>query len=45
MIIYDHGGKEWYQYGKKHRDNDQPAIIFANGIKWYYHDGERYHST
>lgn len=26
--------------GRRHRDNDQPAIIFANGSRYWYEDGE-----
>ena len=32
-------GKIWYQNGKYHRDNDQPAMINADGSKrWYQND-------
>lgn len=28
----------WYQYGRLHRDNDEPAIIFPDGKKqWFKH--------
>ena len=33
------GEKRWYQNGVSHRDNDQPAVIYANGSKfWYQND-------
>ena len=32
--------KYWYQNGEYHRDNDQPAIIYANGEKRWYQNGK-----
>jgi len=26
-VIYPSGDKEWYRYGKLHRDGDEPAVI------------------
>jgi hypothetical protein len=40
LEIYADGSKHWYQNGKRHRDNDQPAVILANGIKQWYQNGE-----
>jgi len=34
--------KEWYKYGKLHRDNDKPAIVWDNGSKAWYKSG-KYH--
>jgi hypothetical protein len=29
----------WYQHGKKHRDNDEPAVICLDGTReWHKHD-------
>ena len=36
------GTKNWYKEGKLHRDNDQPAIIEANGTKYWCKDGVQY---
>ena len=35
-IIDEFGTKRWYQNGKLHRNNDQPAIIESNGKQWWY---------
>jgi hypothetical protein len=32
--------KEWYNDGKRHRDNDKPAIIGYDGSESWYKDGE-----
>ena len=34
------GNLFWYREGKIHRDGDQPAIIYANGIQKWYKDGK-----
>src|ERR1700761_1545248 len=36
------GRLEWHQYGKYHRDGDQPAVVDANGDQAWYQHGERY---
>ena len=32
----------WYKKNKRHRDNDQPAIIDYNGCKYWYKDGDQH---
>lgn len=34
--------KYWYLHGKRHRDNDLPAVENANGDKAWYVDGRRH---
>lgn len=36
------GGKLWYQDGKLHRDDDLPAVIWANGNRSWYNKGTPY---
>ncbi len=31
----------WYRYGKNHRDNELPAIIYADGTQVWYINGTR----
>ena len=31
--------QHWFLYGKRHRDNDQPAIIWKDGTSFWYKDG------
>ena len=39
-VYYDkRGGMFWYKNGKLHGNNDQPAIVLANGYKAWYHKG------
>ena len=39
LTIDSNGRKAWFQNGKTHRDNDQPAVIYSNGSKrWYQND-------
>ena len=33
------GSKYWYQNGQRHRDNDQPAVIYPDGTKNWYQNG------
>jgi len=35
----------WYKHGKLHRDNDLPAIVWADGRKYYYKDNVKYTPT
>eukprot|EP01117_Protostelium_nocturnum_P016275 TRINITY_DN6403_c0_g1_i1.p1 TRINITY_DN6403_c0_g1~~TRINITY_DN6403_c0_g1_i1.p1 ORF type:complete len:132 (-),score=37.70 TRINITY_DN6403_c0_g1_i1:261-656(-) len=36
--INSKGDEEWYRMGEYHRNDDLPAIIFANGARiWYEH--------
>ena len=36
------GTQYWYKNGNRHRDNDLPAIIFANGDQIWYKNGKRH---
>ena len=38
--LYNDGEQQWYVHGKLHRDNDQPAIIYANGRREWYQQGQ-----
>jgi hypothetical protein len=33
------GSESWYKDGKRHRDNDLPAVIFSNGGQKWYKEG------
>ena len=33
---------KWFKDGKLHRDNDQPAVILADGTRCWYKDGIKY---
>lgn len=41
-IIFQDGTKEWHVLGKRHRDNDLPAIVHSNGTKEWYVLGKRH---
>lgn len=34
--------EEWYRFGKLHRDNDLPAVCFADGTRDWYQFGQRH---
>jgi hypothetical protein len=34
--------KNWYRYGKRHRDADMPAIDCASGDKYWYWNGQQH---
>jgi antitoxin component YwqK of YwqJK toxin-antitoxin module len=34
------GNQWWFKNGKRHRDNDLPAVIFPNGAQYWYQNGE-----
>ena len=36
------GTQHWLQNGKRHRDHDLPAIIYANGTQYWYQNGLRH---
>ena len=36
------GTKSWFQNGKPHRDNDQPALIYADCAKFWYQNGKQH---
>ena len=33
---------EYWKNGERHRDNDQPAVIWVNGTKEWYQHGKRH---
>jgi hypothetical protein len=35
----------WCYYGKVHRDNDLPAIVYSDGDQIWYRHGVRYHDN
>jgi hypothetical protein len=37
---YSDGDQFWYKNGKRHRDGDLPAVIWANGNQYWYKDGK-----
>ena len=37
---YPNGTKEWYKNDKRHREDDQPAVIWADGTKYWYKNGK-----
>ena len=40
-VIDQNGNKFWYnKEGQRHRDNDLPAIEWANGDKFWYQNGK-----
>jgi hypothetical protein len=41
-IVRKDGSEEWYRDGKKHRDGDEPAEIWADGTKFWYKDGKQH---
>jgi len=41
-MIYDNGTKFWFKNGKKHRDNNLPALIWYNGDVVFYKNGKQY---
>ena len=32
--------KEWYRFGKRHRDHDKPALIYSDGSKQWWVNGK-----
>src|SRR3990167_6095037 len=36
------GTQYWYKNEKRHRENYEPAIIWADGTKYWYKNGKRY---
>jgi hypothetical protein len=39
-VVHDDGTKEWRVNGELHRDNDLPAVEYANGDRAWYTRGE-----
>jgi hypothetical protein len=42
LTISGAGVDKWYQYGKLHRDNDKPAIMYSNGSCEWWVNGKRH---
>jgi hypothetical protein len=42
--IVDNYKIEYRLFGKLHRENDQPAIIYASGTKFWYYHGKQHRS-
>lgn len=40
LHIDDFGNKRWYKKGLLHRDNDEPAVIMADGSKGWFIKGK-----
>ena len=40
-VVLPNGDQEWRKNGKRHRDGDQPAEIWADGTQLWYQDGKR----
>jgi hypothetical protein len=36
-----YGSQFWFKNGERHRDNDLPAIIYSDGSKEWYNNGNR----
>ena len=36
------GGEEYWHHGLRHRANDLPAIVYANGDRSFWRFGKRY---
>ena len=36
------GDKSWWYKGHLHRENDLPAIIYANGDKYWWYNGKEH---
>ena len=41
-IINSNGTKYWYKNGKRHRENDLPAIELKNGDKYWFKNDKRH---
>ena len=42
LIYGNDGTKFWFKNGKKHRDNNLPALIWYNGDVVFYKNGKQY---
>jgi hypothetical protein len=40
-IIHSDGSEEYYVMGNRHRDNDEPAVIWGNASKWNTKDRKK----
>jgi len=41
-ILNSNGTKTWWENGKRHRDNDEPAVVCYDGTKEWYKNGSRH---
>ncbi len=39
-IIDSNGVQRWYEEDRLHRDGDEPAVVYPNGNRVYYSDGD-----
>jgi hypothetical protein len=39
-VTIDEDAERWYLNGELHRDEDEPAVIFADGARIWYKNGE-----
>lgn len=37
-VEYTSGRQEWYRHGRRHRENDQPAVIDGQDREWWVND-------
>ena len=45
-VIDEFGNKRWYnEAGQRHRDNDLPAVEYADGSKFWHQNGTFIKST
>ena len=35
-------GRSWWREGQRHRDGDEPAVVWANGSREWWREGKRY---
>ena len=41
LKVDEYGNKHWYnENGERHRDDDQPAVEYANGNRFWYQNGK-----
>ena len=40
LILAYQGAQYWFKNGKLHRDNDLPAVIYADGTQYWYQNGK-----
>ena len=41
-VVWANGACAWYRYGKKHRENGEPASILADGTAEYWLNGVKF---
>jgi len=41
-VIHSNGTQFWYKHGEQHRNDDKPALIWADGSQWWYKHGEQH---